>query len=75
MKQEIWIFYQNEPGMPGCVIGTFSTPEKAMTCKAIRGKIGFNQWDKKEEYWICKPLDKEYYFSVEPSTIDALVDG
>ncbi|BAY78258.1 hypothetical protein NIES25_47290 [Nostoc linckia NIES-25] len=43
MNQEIWILYQNEPGMPRRVIGTFSTPEKAITCKAIRGQIDFNR--------------------------------
>jgi hypothetical protein len=71
---EVWILYQNEAGMPGRVIGTFSTDEKAMNCKAISEEVGSAQWIPKQGYWLCFPLNKEYYFSVELSTVDRLVE-
>lgn len=72
MTQVVWILYCNEPGCSGRVVGTFSTPEKAMKCKAIRGQVGFAQWEPRQNYWVCNPDNKDFYFSVEPSMIDRL---
>lgn len=72
MPEIVWILYCNEPECPGRVVGTFSTSEKAMNCKAIRGQVGFAQWKPKLHYWICQPEGKDFYFTVEPSTIDCL---
>lgn len=72
MTQVVWNLYCNKPGLPGQVVGTFSTHKKAMKCQAIRGQVGFAQWEPRLNYWVCQPDKQDFYFSVEPSTVDHL---
>ena len=76
MPDTVWILYDNEPGMPGRVMGVSSRDSLARECSVIQAECGGTGWEKRQEsLYLCIPPNKEEYFSLELATVDRLADS
>jgi hypothetical protein len=73
-KLIVWVLYRNEPGQGGRVMGLFSSAEKAKNYRVIEEETLDSIWILKDlgiwKFWMCQPVGKTYWLTIEPSIVD-----
>ena len=71
MLEAVWILYDNQPSVLGRVISVFSREDRAKNCPLIQAECKAIAWEQRQEFeWVCNPVDKAGYFSIELARVD-----
>jgi hypothetical protein len=75
----VWLLFENHPGLPGRLVGVFSSSALAMESpriqevrEVLKSKPGAGTWEEKNPLlWIFTPAaGEDFYFSVEGWQVD-----